>query len=60
METKTLQLSAENVPYRDKVTGESKSFLRLVVNLNGLKLQVKPTDRTAQALLEQYFVTSVK
>lgn len=57
MENKTLQLMAEIVPYKDKNTGEPKSFVRFVVDLNGLKLQVKPNDRTAQSLLEQYFST---
>ena len=58
MANNTLLLTAEIVPYKDKVTGESKSFVRFVVNLNGLKLQMKPNDRTAQALLEQHFVSS--
>ena len=57
-QNKTLLLTAEIVPYKDKVTGEPKSFVRFEVNLNGLKLQMKPADRTAQALLEQHFSTA--
>lgn len=57
-QNKTLLLTAEIVPYKDKVTGEPKSFVRFTVDLNGLKLQMKPNDRTAQALLEQYFVNA--
>lgn len=52
---KTLQITAKLQPYKDKETGERKTFTVFCVNVNGIELQVKPVDRTSQALLEQYF-----
>ena len=57
-QVKSLQLTAEQRTYKDKTTGELKSFTALLVNVNGIVLQVKGTDRTSQAILEQYFGTA--
>lgn len=52
---KKLELTAESRPYIDKQTGQPKSFMIFNVKVNGITLQLRPADRTAQAILEQYF-----
>lgn len=52
---KTLQLTAEDRTYTDKATGQQKSFKVFVVKVNGIPIQLKPTDLTSRSILEQYF-----
>ena len=52
---KNLELTAAILNYKDKQTGEQKGFMVFNVNVNGIVLQLRPVDRTSQAILEQYF-----
>lgn len=57
MDKKILQLTAEPRNYKDKVTGESKTFLVFVTEVNGIPLQLRAPDNTTRAILEQYFTS---
>lgn len=49
-----IELTAEKRQYADKVTNEIKSFYVYYVEVNGIKIYLKPTENIGRQLLEMY------
>lgn len=49
-----LELQHEQVSYK-KQDGTEAKFVRFYVSVNGIKLEVKPSDNTVRQVLHQYY-----
>lgn len=55
---KQLSLTMETREFTNSANGEKRNYDVFVVNLNGLKLPLKPADNTSKMLLTNYFKES--